>query len=347
MAKAIAVDFADEQFAKLEKDVSYKASRNAVADNDVLEIVKDRQVVQSMSHTFSNKISKEAKCTSQKSSGRCWMFALCNVIRLGMMKKYNLPNDFELSQSFLFFYDKLERGNYFLNSIIETRDQPISSRIVAHLCTNPTEDGGQFDMLVNIVQKYGICPKSVYGETKCCVASRRMNQFLLNRLRTFASQLRSSSSASVEELYAMKDKMMEEYHKILAIFFGRPPSSKKSFDFRFRDKDGKFQVFKNLTPLSFYEKFGKPTFDISSHISLINDPRNEYYKLYTVDFLGNVVGGEKIRYLNVPIDELRTAVKRTIDKDLPVSYTFFHSDNIRHTARGSSSAIKSFTDIYC
>ena len=101
------------------------------------------------------------------------MFALCNVIRLGMMKKYNLPNDFELSQSFLFFYDKLERGNYFLNSIIETRDQPISSRIVAHLCTNPTEDGGQFDMLVNIVQKYGICPKSVYGETKCCVASRR------------------------------------------------------------------------------------------------------------------------------------------------------------------------------
>ena len=78
----------------------------------------------------------------------------------------------------------------------------------------------------------------------------------------------------------MKNKMMEEYHKILAIFFGRPPSSKKSFDFRFRDKDGKFQVFKNLTPLSFYEKFGKPAFDISSHISLINDPRNEYYKLY-------------------------------------------------------------------
>ena len=118
MAKAIAIDFVDEQFAKLENDVSYKASRNAVADNDVLEIVKDRQVVQNMSHTFSNKVSKEGKCTSQKSSGRCWMFALCNVIRLGMMKKYNLPNDFELSQSFLFFYDKLERGNYFLNSIM-------------------------------------------------------------------------------------------------------------------------------------------------------------------------------------------------------------------------------------
>ena len=105
-AAEITAEFSDALFSKLENDNSYKAARNAVADHDVLEIVKDRNVIQNMSHTYSNKISKEGKCTSQKSSGRCWIFALCSVIRNGMMKKYNLPTDFEISQSFLFFYDK-------------------------------------------------------------------------------------------------------------------------------------------------------------------------------------------------------------------------------------------------
>ena len=316
----ISPEFIETMFANLTNDVAYKAARNAVADHDVLDIVKNRDVIQNMSHTYSNQISKEGKCTSQKSSGRCWMFALCNVIRIGMMKKYKLPNDFELSQSFLFFYDKLERGNYFLTSIIETRDQPTSSRLISHLCTDPTCDGGQFDMLVNIVEKYGIVPKSVYPDTKCCVASRRMNLFLKNKLRTYACELRklakSSTDITVDDLFKKKNEMMVEYHRILAIFFGKPPT--KSFDFKFRDKDGKFKVYKSLTPIAFYERFGKPSFDVSTNISLINDPRNEYYKLYTVEYLGNVIGGKAVRYINLPIDELRKAAKQTIDQDLPV-----------------------------
>ena len=86
-------------------------------------------------------------------------------------------------------------------------------------------------MLVNIVQKYGVCPKSVFPETKCCVASRRMNQFLVNRLRTFASELRNAgaSGKSEDELRAMKLVMMTEFHRILATFFGKPPVLRLKF----------------------------------------------------------------------------------------------------------------------
>ncbi len=303
-------------------DAAFRASRNAVATTDVLTVVQNRDVLaRGDRHVYSNRCSKEGRCTSQKSSGRCWMFAMCNVMRVAMMKRFKLPDDFELSQGYLFFYDKLERGNYFLTSVIKTVDLPVDSRLVSHLASDPLCDGGQWDMLVNIVEKWGVCPKTAFPETKCCVASRRMNQFLVNKLRTWACELRAfaaapgapQGSALLDALYAKKTEYMRTFHKILATFFGAPPTT---FDWRFRDKDKTFHCFTGLTPQSFYARM--VPFDISSHVSLIHDPRNEYYKLYTVAFLGNVVGGHGIRYINVPIDELRAAAVKTIDGDQPV-----------------------------
>lgn len=90
--------------------------------------------------TFSNKLP-EMKATSQKASGRCWLFAALNVIRAAMKKEYNLADTFELSQSYLFFFDKLERANYFLNSIVETAAEELDSRLVQHLLSDPLCDG--------------------------------------------------------------------------------------------------------------------------------------------------------------------------------------------------------------
>lgn len=304
---------------KLNQDPQFKSSRNAIAKLDVLSVVEDRDVIQNANHVYSNVVSKEGKSTTQKSSGRCWMFAMCNVMRVSMMKKYNLPDDFELSQGYLFYYDKLERANYFLEDIIATRNEPPSSRLVSHLVAgaNLIGDGGQWDMLINIVNKYGVVPKSAFPETKCCVASRRMNLFLKNKLRQYASELRAmagkDSSVNEDALRAQKFLYMNEYHKILSTFFGKPPTS---FDWTFRDSKKKFKTFKNLTPLTFYKEH--VPFQADDYVSLIHDPRNEYYKHYTVAYLGNVSGGYPIRYINVPIDVLRALTITTIDKDEPV-----------------------------
>ena len=69
-----------------------------ITRGDLLEQVIDRERSDANDYVFSHKIKKEAKATSQKSSGRCWMFAALNVLRLRVIKEHNLPSDFELSQ---------------------------------------------------------------------------------------------------------------------------------------------------------------------------------------------------------------------------------------------------------
>ncbi len=64
-------------------------------------------------HVYNVTIPDQAKSvTNQKSSGRCWLFALTNLIRLEVIKQLDIKDgDFELSQSYLHFYDKLEKAN--------------------------------------------------------------------------------------------------------------------------------------------------------------------------------------------------------------------------------------------
>ena len=108
--------------------------------------------------------AKTMPSTNQKSSGRCWLFAATNVLREIVAKKLNLEN-FELSQSWLAFWDKFERVNAYLDAICETASLPHDDRLVDHLVGTGVHDGGQWDMFVNIVDKYGILPKNAYPET--------------------------------------------------------------------------------------------------------------------------------------------------------------------------------------
>ena len=121
---------------------------------------------------------KTNNITNQKQSGRCWMFAALNTLRYQVMKKYDLKT-FELSQAYLFFWDKLEKSNYFLESILDTLDEPANGRLVSYLLTAPVNDGGQWDMLCNLIEKYGVVPKTAYPESKASSGSREMDMTCL------------------------------------------------------------------------------------------------------------------------------------------------------------------------
>ena len=293
---------------------------NALTTHKMTEVLKNRAVTTKYNFVYSKKISTEGKCCNQRSSGRCWMFALCNCMRINLMKKYNLDDSFEISQAHLFFYDKLEKANFFLQNVIETLDMDTDSRMIEHLFKDPLCDGGQWDMLVNLVNKYGVCPKQAFPENFNATESRSMNWWLTYTLRNFGKELRKMHNASSGDLTASnlqdaKKAMIKEFHKFLCLFFGQPPTQ---FDWTFYDKkDKKFHAFRDLTPVSFYQDHIRGMFDVDSKISLINDPRNEYYKMYTVDRLGNVVGGKGICYFNVPIEDMKEYAKKTIDNDDP------------------------------
>jgi len=106
--------------------------------------IKDQQI-------FNIKIPFEgAPITNQRSSGRCWLFASTNVFRVALMKRHNLDK-FELSQAYLFFYDKLEKANFFLEQILDTAGEDLDTRLVQTLLGSPVSDGGQWDMVYNLV----------------------------------------------------------------------------------------------------------------------------------------------------------------------------------------------------
>eukprot|EP00501_MAST-03F_sp_TOSAG23-6_P002103 GSMAST32.ASY1.ANO1.2198.1 assembled CDS len=296
-------------------------ARNIVSNElsgDFQNLLINREARLRSNHVYSDVLSIEGKPTSQKSSGRCWMFAALNVMRLPMMKRH----------TYLFFYDKLERFNYVLEQILDTLDEPVDSRVLMHLLQAPLMDGGQWDMLANLVQKYGIVPKQAFPETLTSGASRRMNKLLTHKLRQFSMELRRSyqNGTAVPELRSEhKPKMIQTALNILLVFFGTPPAQ---FDWSFYDKSKKYRIFRDLTPQSFFEKC--VPFRLNAQISLVHDPRNEYFKLYTVSRLGNVVGGNPIRYLNLPIDELKRYTAATILDGSPV---WFGCDWGKHNNR--------------
>ncbi|KAI9486466.1 MAG: peptidase C1B, bleomycin hydrolase [Benjaminiella poitrasii] len=290
-------------------------ARNAIVGTDPTQVILNPKAAQEDKHVFNVKLNLEGKATNQKSSGRCWLFAGCNVMRLAVIQKYNLDDDFELSQSYLFFYDKLEKANWFLENMIDLAKEDINDRIVQYLLTDPVGDGGQFDMLINLVEKYGVVPKSAFPETYGSSNSRRLNWLVTVKLREFATQIRKSAEQgmSTQVIRFLKDKMLEDIYRILVIFLGEPPSQ---FDWETINKAGKYVGVHRLTPKKFFrEVVGYP---ISDMMSLINDPRNPIDKLYTVDRLGNIVGGKPIRYVNTTSENQKRLAINVLKAGSPV-----------------------------
>ena len=295
-------EFTDQLYANYEANVKYVALENAVTHNGIHASLETRKSAVENTPVFSLDLTKD-KVTNQKASGRCWMFAALNTFRHKMISSFQLE-DFELSQAHTFFWDKYEKSNWFLEQVIATADQELTSRKVAFLLQTPQQDGGQWDMVVSLFEKYGVVPKSVYPESISSSNSRELNTYLNKLLRQDAQILRDliHSGADSEEVASKKQALLQEIFNFLAMSLGLPP---REFDFSYRDKDNQFHSESGLTPQSFYKKY--VDLQLDDYVSIINAPTTDkpYGKSYTVDMLGNVVGSRPVRYLNVPMDRLK------------------------------------------
>ncbi|MEG1541700.1 MAG: C1 family peptidase [Oscillospiraceae bacterium] len=249
---------------------------------------------------------------SQKKSGRCWMFAALNAMSRDAARRLNLE-DFEFSQSYTMFYDKLEKSNFFLESILETAELPLTDRLISHLLTAPLGDGGQWDMFRSLIEKYGAVPKSSMPESFHSSNSEFLNKLLTAKLREYAATLRSAfkgGTCSVE-LGAMKNDMLGEVFRTLSIALGSPP---ETVNLELRNRDKKFLRIENLPPRDFFTNY--VGWQLEDYCSLINAPTADkpYHKCYTVAYLGNVAGGHPVRYLNLPVGDLKKyAIAQLLD----------------------------------
>lgn len=295
-------NFTDKLYAAYEANPKYAAMENAISHNGLLVSLEKRSSAVENIPVFSIDLTKD-KVSNQKASGRCWMFAALNSFRHKMISDFQLE-DFELSQAHTFFWDKYEKSNWFLEQILATADLELTSRKVKFLLDTPQQDGGQWDMVVSLFEKYGVVPKAIYPESVSSSNSRELNQILNKLLRQDAQILRELVKDGVDPstLQVKKEELLQEIFNFLAMNLGLPP---RRFDFSYRDKENHFHSENNLTPQEFYRKY--VDLHLDDYVSIINAPTADkpYGRSYTVEMLGNVVGSKPVRYLNVEMDRLK------------------------------------------
>ena len=277
--------------ASFKNEPADKAIRNALGAYDANKLALNQENLEDFDTEFSIRV-KSKGITDQKKSGRCWLFTGLNVLRAKAIARHDMK-EFQFSQAYIFFYDQLEKANMFLQMIIDTRKEDMTSQTVDWLFMNPINDGGTFTGVADLVNKYGLVPSSAMHESYSANNTSRMNTFLKLKLRQGGVQIRemADKKATEAQLMAKKEEIMKDVYRILALSIGVPPT-----EFTFEGK--------KYTPMEFAAEYGNSEI-CNDYIMLMNDPTREYYKVYEIDRDRHTYEGHNWLYVNLPIEEIK------------------------------------------
>lgn len=313
-----------------ESDPKNVLLRHALVRSTVTDVVFNNESLQYVAPLFSLNLDT-MPVANQKNSGRCWIFAALNFLRELIAKKAGIK-PFELSQNYISLYDKIEKSNFLLEALLTMVDKPTDDRTLQFLLRDPVSDGGQWDMFVNLVKKYGLVPQKVFPETFNSNYTRSTDELVNAAIRSFAAKAHhlSEQKASPSKIRALKEKTMDQIYSMFLNAFGIPP---KKFDFEYEDKKGAYGVVRDLTPLDFFNKYIGS--EIDDYQSIINSPTDDkpYFKNYTIDYLGNVVEGRPINHLNLPMKRIKELIIAQLRDGTPV---WFGSDVSFYRDRSAS-----------
>lgn len=293
------------------KDTKNVVVRHSLTKSKIVDVIYDDRADKDIQTMFSVDIPT-MRVVNQKQSGRCWIFAGLNVLREIIGKELNVEF-FELSQNYISFYDKLEKVNYALATIMELEDKPHDDRVLMHILQSGIGDGGQWDMFVNIVKKYGLAPKTAFGETAQSSGTMESDHILNSLIRKFASEVsKLHLEGKEDEIVALRDSYMQKTYNLLTNCFGVPPTK---FDLEYVDKDKKYHLDRDLTPMEFFNKYIGDKID--EYQSLINSPTKDkpYNKTYTIKYLNNVIEGKKIIHLNVTMERMEELIIKQLSNN--------------------------------
>ncbi len=305
MKETIRLDELNEVREEYLSDKTNTVMRHVLANTAISDATfngdnKDNQFV------FSIDIPTMSVCNQMK-SGRCWIFSASTILREIIAKKLNIKDGFEISQNYISYFDKLEKYNYYMENVISLalKGEEKNSRRMHFLLSSGVGDGGQWDMFVDLVKKYGIVPKPAFPETRQSSNTSLSSSLANAALREFASKVYQIKDQGIDALHELKSEYVKKLYSLFTSSFGVPPTE---FDFEYTDCKGEYHIEKGLTPKSFFEKYIGD--EIDEYVSLINAPTKdkEYYQTYNVELVGNVLEGKPITHLNLPMERLEELI---------------------------------------
>ena len=310
-------------------DRADRALHNAVTNNGIDALALNRDAVRGEDGHFSHRIKREG-VTDQKQSGRCWMFAGLNTLRPQVIREHRMES-FEFSTAYLQFWDKMEKSNLYLESVIELREADFLDRDWELVNRHGVEEGGWWNFLVALVGKYGVVPLSAMPETKSSSETRTLNEILGRLLRRCAARIMElhADGAEINRLREEKAAALKEVYRFLAINLGEPPTE---FEWRFRIRKGADKTAEAVdsvsveddglsapethTPQSFYEKYVGSA--LGDYVCLYNDPHNELHRHFCFDRARNMVGEKCMDFVNVGTDTMKEVAKSSLLANQPL-----------------------------
>jgi len=306
------------------------ACHNAVINNPAQQLALNCGLARGDDGHFSHRVRSKG-IRNQKKSGRCWIFAALNVIRPQVMRDHRIE-ELEFSTSFLQFWDKMEKSNLYLESIIELRDVDYMDRDWEMVNKFAVEDGGWWNYLAGLVSKYGIVPISAMPETHASSNTETLNEILGRLLRARAVRLLElhETGASLGMLRDDKNRILAEVYRLLVIHFGEPPTE---FEWRYEmgkghEKEGvedaglktavnlRLSPTERHSPLSFYARYVGQT--LSEFVCLYNDPHNPLDRHYRFDRARNMVGNDCMDFVNIDAAAMKEIAKASILSNEPL-----------------------------
>jgi len=326
---------------------------NALAANPINDLVLNRAVVDAHDTHFTYRI-KSKGVTDQHHSGRCWLFAGLNTLRPAIIAKNDL-DEFEFSETYLQFWDKLEKANLYLEYMIELRNADPLGREWEAVQKMTLDDGGWWQSVVALVGKYGVVPKEAMPATTASDNTDTLNTVLERKLHVAGAQIRelARTGADVNALRAYKQQALVEVYRILAQTLGEPP---KEFTWRPKQKDadqpedGKKDAAtgkptkkkkrdgsavktneltldidltpaKKYTPLSFYHEMVGAA--LEDYVSLYYDSLNPLMKHYVFQRTRNLADHADVDFVNIGLEAMKQIALVSITNNEPV---WFASD---------------------
>jgi|SRR3989338_894900 len=286
--------------------------RNAIVSVGSIFASTNSNEANKITHIFLNTLKPEhANATDQAQSGRCWMFAGLNIFRHIVSESLDLKN-FEFSATYLYFWDKLERVNSYMQEIIEMDYDP-NDRHMFHITAGLISDGGYWNTFVNLVEKYGLIPKSAMPETFQSTYSEELNDTIKERVIANIVYMKNKK-LSYEKKIQIKKDILQQVYNILVKYLGEPPIE---FEWSFTTTDYKSMLIKKLNPKKFKNMILKDI-KLSDFVCLSNYPHHAYYKKYRLRSSNNIFEGKYNDMLNLPIKELRKYTVKSILGGSPV-----------------------------
>lgn len=308
-SRAITPQLLQELESSCVQDAQFRSVQHALAQTDGTRLTLAWEKIIRVDPHFSFQLPEE-KIADQKATGRCWMFSGLNLFRRAAADVLK-SEEFEFSQNYLFFYDKLEKANIFLSAIAATKGNPYTDRYVEWLLRTPVQEGGNWLGFTGLVHKYGVVPKEVMPDTFSASSSGFMNRILSLRLKVAGVKIRAAKNEA--ETAALQQQALKDVYRILALNLGAPPTR---FPWRYKTKDKTLSPLTTYTPQQFYREIVQGTLD--DYLALYSIPTLATGKKYEIDLDRALLDGPNMFFVNTTVDQIKTLAHKALLEGQPV-----------------------------